>query len=345
MEEISSPPTPLSGRAIGFYSNPPFWAGEELDLRALDRPEKRQRAMEEVAYSHSGKLFGLTAYRDGLFVLQIHQLEKVRAGPGAAGLAVEWWGEYLDCCNCFVLLFESNALRVTKVAWLSHAEVTKRDVMRMGFSDGKMMSTNFSDCGLVAHQYGARHCRDPWPDILADLRFSTRREVVPKEVFDAVSVEFDQALGTESLVGQLAALSRSLAHYKVGNFSTSLVLSWFVIEGLLATEWDALLQAKDGLLSDGSKRVNADRRKILTGRDYSASVMLQVLELFDRIPTEQFKELNEIRKFRNYVVHSDEGYMCGPDDCQRALTAANNFVAVKSGLSIKLNTSFSRQGA
>lgn len=80
-------------------------------------------------------------------------------------------------------------------------------------------------------------------------------------------------------------------------FGEALVLAWGVCEQAISREWSNLIS------SGPSGDISKDRRSKLTGRDYTASVMVEILEISNRISHDLFRSLEVARKARNHWVH------------------------------------------
>lgn len=80
----------------------------------------------------------------------------------------------------------------------------------------------------------------------------------------------------------------------------ALVLAWGVCEQMIASEWRKLVDAH-GAKNEGS--MPKDRKAKLTGRDYTASVMTEMLEIAGLISHELFRQLEIARKARNKWMH------------------------------------------
>lgn len=83
-------------------------------------------------------------------------------------------------------------------------------------------------------------------------------------------------------------------------FGEAITLGWTVCEQLIALAWRRLL---DGVRDKASDRMSKERRKKLTGRDYTASVMTELLEINGDIVQELFRMLDVARKARNAWAH------------------------------------------
>jgi hypothetical protein len=85
-------------------------------------------------------------------------------------------------------------------------------------------------------------------------------------------------------------------------FGESVTLAWGVCEQLISQVWgDFLKEIKLTGIIDG--RMPKDRFKKLIGRDYTASVMVEILELNGKIDHQLYRLLEVARKARNNWVH------------------------------------------
>lgn len=91
--------------------------------------------------------------------------------------------------------------------------------------------------------------------------------------------------------------------YSKHQFASSMVTSWSVIEAMQNLFWEDLLRRSD-TRHGGHTKINKERRNaLLTGREYTASVVSQVLSLCRSYPDVWLEALNQIRKARNAFVH------------------------------------------
>jgi hypothetical protein len=87
-----------------------------------------------------------------------------------------------------------------------------------------------------------------------------------------------------------------------GRSGEAVILAWGVCEQLVVSAWTALL-ADAKANGDGVGRFSRERMNKLTGRDYTASVMVEMLELAGRIDHDLYRVLEVARKARNKWVH------------------------------------------
>ena len=78
----------------------------------------------------------------------------------------------------------------------------------------------------------------------------------------------------------------------------AITLAWSACEQLLSMAWKGLLDNERF-----RRRMPKKRREKFRGRDYSASHILEILELFDFIDYDLYKSLDAIRKARNNWIH------------------------------------------
>ena len=85
-----------------------------------------------------------------------------------------------------------------------------------------------------------------------------------------------------------------------GRPGESLVLAWGVCEQLISSMWKNHIAEPKQHRPDG---LSKERREKLTGRDYSASTMIEMLELAGLIDQELYRQLEVVRKARNLWIH------------------------------------------
>lgn len=90
------------------------------------------------------------------------------------------------------------------------------------------------------------------------------------------------------------------------NYSLSLITSWTITEKVLQSRWEKYLDSQREREIDNVKTtfINKERKKTLIGRDYSASVVSEILSLAGILPFELYKDMQVIRKVRNNWIHS-----------------------------------------
>lgn len=137
-----------------------------------------------------------------------------------------------------------------------------------------------------------------------------------------------------TLIHQADGAYQAACRLRDKRFGEASILAWSVCEQMVMREWkktlDILGQAYEG-------RINKDRRKKLSGRDYTASVVVEILESHGRIDKDLYRLLEISRKARNEWAHN----MREPTqrDARVAISAVERLFAQTHGLPIKLGTS------
>ena len=85
---------------------------------------------------------------------------------------------------------------------------------------------------------------------------------------------------------------------KEGRPGEAVTLAWGVCEQLLSIAWEALLDD-----AGNTGRMPARRRRKLRGRDYTASVTTEMLELGMQIDHDLYVHLEKARRARNQWTH------------------------------------------
>jgi|SRR5687767_2516672 hypothetical protein len=99
------------------------------------------------------------------------------------------------------------------------------------------------------------------------------------------------------------------------------------------------LQERVSLESGGHTKLTKERRKLLDGRDYSASVVSQILSICSEIDDDLLERLDKARKKRNAFAHSLE--RVSSDDAGNALRLAADMVTKIIGVRVTSQLSLS----
>ena len=165
-----------------------------------------------------------------------------------------------------------------------------------------------------------------------------RTRPLPRRVLDLEVVEhsletFDQILSLkdEALI-RLIEMVYIAAYRKVEKrFGESVVLAWAVCEQILSEAWRNLLV---DVKLDG--RMTGTRRKKLEGRDYSISVIMEMLELHHRLDHKLYQLLERVRKSRNSWVHRMQ--VPSEGDADTAMQAVEGLFSKFKNLRLTLNS-------
>lgn len=337
-------------RYIGFYTHKPFWAGTDIFqlLPKIDWEKEFTRLMQEVTFVHETNKYSLKVCRDGMFLFKLsrYQDDHMRSEVFEMRELVQKWSDYLAHLNAILILFESAFLEVDKLNFFDSLEITIKDAFGVMFEDGEWKGNNVPMLS-VASQFQRARFISSYPmgiPLIMDTRLA-HRFLVSEAVFRKLFYEFDIVFQDLSIIRMIAKLMKSLSEFKIANYDTSLVIAWFIIESLLNKKWDDWLQSKQVELDDNKKRINRKRFDTLLGRDYTISVISNILELSDILTFDIFEQINQIRTVRNKIVHqNDHSNTCSAEECCTALRIATNLIEEKIGFKINLNLSYSVSG-
>lgn len=168
------------------------------------------------------------------------------------------------------------------------------------------------------------------------------RRVLEVEVVEHSFKLLDDILSTES--GFLLPIIE--AAYQAANraiemrLGEAISIGWTVCEQMVSRRWARLL-ADTTNTRPPEARPSRDRLKKLKGRDYTASIMVEMLELHGRIAPELYTCLEHARKARNDWAHE----MRVPDtgDVEACLRAIRLLIA-EHGIQLNLTGSFRSGG-
>lgn len=136
-------------------------------------------------------------------------------------------------------------------------------------------------------------------------------------------------------------LHRAAIRYSDNHHADCLIMSWTVCERLLNYAWDLyLLGNEEG--DDELIRINNKRKEKLTGRDFTASIVSEALELAGEIPTELFSKIDEMRKVRNKRLHQLSAVT--DTEASSSIRTTEEFIGLLTGVKVSLAISRSVPG-
>jgi hypothetical protein len=335
-----------------FYSSRPFWAGSKIDFQVTPTDELFYRQMSEVVHTANSEEFSLKVCRDGLILIQARKLEERKDGsdpskPISMKDRVGLWGEYLDYLNTFYLLLDSATIDVHKLDSfdLGLHEITIRDAFRVASNDEKEPSPGADTSPSLASVFlmGRYLCnyRDGLP-LEVDPRLSCRK-VISIDAISHASEQFALVISQGGCEKVLASFAKSISEFKIGNYEISIVLAWFITEAIVNNLWITHLDSLNQDLQDGRRRINADRKKFLSGTDFNIGIVTNLLELFNVLEGDWLDKVDKVRKCRNKIVHTDT-YSPGVDEAALAIAVAQEMIARKWKIILNPDLRYSIKG-
>ncbi|MDE1348458.1 hypothetical protein [Vibrio aestuarianus] len=327
---------------VAFYPSKPYWAIAPLNVDDHQVQANFTELMSEIVFGHQHEEFELAICRDGRIMISLND-DKRTLDPNFEEI-VDRWGVYLSYLNAFYLVLDSSITQTSRVSLFSLHEVTNRDAFSTTVEGSEVKSEIISTESIASTYQMARYLssyRQGIP-LSIDTRISNRRTVSADTLKLAVS-NFEVLFAFPGLEKSIASISKSISEYKIGNYDTSIVLAWFCIERLLSNKWAEYLLSFNQEHSE-SKRVNSERLKKLTDRDYTISIIINMLELGGIIPFSLYKNLEKIRVARNKIAHSDPKYKSSIEDSSLAIKISLELVGRFYGLGLKPSLSLQVSG-
>ncbi|MFH1910992.1 MAG: hypothetical protein ABIK91_03035 [Pseudomonadota bacterium] len=336
---------PIS-RFTAFYPSRPFWAGSKVNFDDQSYEGWFHDQMAEEVYNRQTDAFTIKVCRDGRIMLRIEALEHSVDGQAHAPIedTVKKWGEYLDYLNAFYLLLDSSTIKLAKLAYFNLHEITNRDAFRVTYENGKSIGENIVIESIASVFQMGRYSSSYRTGV--PIQYDPQimmRQVISADVIAHAVESFAQVVASPGLEKPLASFAKSLSEYKVGNYETSVVLSWFITEAAISHLWKIHVDSLNRDFQDGRKRINRDRRDYLTGRDFPISLVSNLLELWDALPHPLFQDIDVVRGFRNKIVHGRD-FAPGANEAQLAMKTAQEMIDRLWGLRFIPNMGYSVTG-
>ncbi len=336
---------------LAFYTSRPYWAGKKPDVSFISDQNYNTNAfyeiMSEEVFIEQNPHYTLKVCRDGLIMFnskKINKMLKEALKNNQTTADIKLWAFCLNYLNAIYLLFESAVLQKKKISYFEISEITNQDAFSITFEKGKFKGNVIADLSLASTFQMDRWLSNFSVSDLARIEHSRslnrRSFILDEETFQKINNDLKKIINEDKLIKTISVTTKSLSEYKIGNFSTSLILAWFIIETYLNQYWKDFLKHNNKKYAIG-KRINRKRLENLTnGRDYTASVILNYLELAGILEFNLFKNIDKVRNYRNKIVHGDEDYECEPAHCQKALDIIVEFIKKETQVKLQLNTSY-----
>jgi len=150
--------------------------------------------------------------------------------------------------------------------------------------------------------------------------------------------KFDYEIGDQSLI-ILALIYTACYQYRKHQFSSAHLNAWAAVESMINVNW-LNLQKKIDIKHGGHTLISKKRRNLLGGRDYTASIVSQILSICDVINDETLDRVDKARKKRNEFAHGLTTIEA--DDAGKAIRLATDMISEVAGIRVtsQLSTSF-----
>lgn len=282
-------------KALGFYPYQRFSLDNQLPVDAYERSDFALYIRETV-YEHRGIGWSLLVSRDGL--VQYHcsrleaeseEIEQTWAKDISTARSFEQlWQTYLAHLNVIYFLLECSMYLKTNIKAFEFFELNYLDTTLVTY-DGATPVRQCNYGGLDRDEM----IRHGWLKPKDESEF--RRFVLPRTVLDDLcSYYLSTVLVDEEATQSLLPVAKALSEHNLRNYDVSLVLCWFVVERYIHDLWNKAIT---------SKSITGRRKEKLQGRDYTASVKTEILELSGLLTIQRYDALNAVRSVRNGIAH------------------------------------------
>ncbi len=325
---------------IGFYTYKPFWSERKPDLELFNSKNYDipgfYSLMAEIVFKHKEKNIDICVCRDGLIMVSKYFSKRANIE--------QKWKEYLELLNTIYLLFESSYLKNNTLLHFDISSITYQDAFGLEFENGQ-----FKGQGVPAYSYAEKYVEGRFLsnyDTTDDKywhhydRRIKQRIVIGKETFSRLKKDLSKLFSHENpyeLISIFSDYTKSLSEYKILNFNTSLVLSWFIIEKFINKYWENFIDSNPAIIDSKRKDCLQDYRT------YTIAVKSEILEFNKIITLEQYKKINRLRVKRNAIVHQNSKQVTS-EECGLAFDLIKEFIFKFSAIDLKINTSYSVSG-
>ena len=281
----------------GFYHWPALWIGDPPTERGDDLT---RQVMNLHAFTHEFACgVRVTASRAALFLFDFRNWAEGSAASMSDSL--ENWENLVFArmrfLNLFLACFYTSVYRHQK-----------RVIPKMFVDYATYVAADSPD-----PESSSLHTDGRQFDTVQAIYDSHRRskvtcDVVKESVLPVAAEMTENAIAHGSR--ESATLAELLLHsfhlYENGKYEASHIAGWTITERCLNDQWQAWLSQLDEQHSeqlDPDRFINADRKKKLTGPDFTASIISECLSLAGLLPFEAYKHTCRVRQARNRWLH------------------------------------------
>lgn len=351
------------------YFKPSFWASGEPNWQLLKEGKiSLNELVGEEIFSEPSS--GIYIYRDGLIALKISKLyelyeKHIKKRGKNSFIESEYFTAFcIDYSNSICLLLESEYIKYYNHTIFRLSKI--RELFVQSYDDSKRqfretVSLGHDDLGYFRSELYKRKMApdfetsvelrngnmlpfEKWVDEIQYGQFqSNTRIVIKNEILES----FKQCtlLLTNNLkwIAILSMLSSALDSFRYKLYSETIINAWSIIEYFINQDWDNLIY---DYKSKG--KMNGARQEIMEGRDYSASIKSNILEMNGFLSFDDYQKMNRIRRARNSIAHdfsySTYNNKLGDSDtlfaiCSIAFELIQTYIEKAVSLQLKLNTS------
>lgn len=281
----------------GFYHWPPLWIGTPPAEQGSDLTPALLNA--EVFASNLACGVRLKVSKQAFFIFDFAQWQ-----PGSAILAKDTLDNWearvfarMRFMNLFLACFYTSMFRnQNRTSAKFFVDYTTYVAVR-----SFVLDPGQGHCDL--RQSNSIRAAEEW-----HVKFKTTCDTVSEDVIKDTVDMTDAAISKDS--HDTAILAELLLHsfylYESGKYEASHISAWTIVERCLNERWNTHLSELDNQhVAAGSeeKFINSERKKKLTGHDFTASIISEFLSLSSILPFDKYKLASRVRQTRNDWLH------------------------------------------
>jgi hypothetical protein len=307
--EVSEGPDPDAVSApevnsFGYFLRPPAWLGGSLDEGSVGEPRAVWDRVEHLVIPHG---ISTWCFRNGLVVFNLASWKPGAPTPAAkrgdpeAIRARLRWRTYL--LNTHLACLYTSCKRRDRNS-LSPMALAANEVINIQDDGAFGVAGDLAGPGLVR----LRWTTADGPPPAGDWRFDRAAGVSTaalRDSYELLSSVLRRPDGGEEVLPLVDLALRSAVAHTNNTFDASLIQSWALIERVLTSIWESYLDdnRQRDVAGQTATFITADRKKLLTGRDVTISVVSEMLSLLELLPHELYERLAEPRRARNGWMH------------------------------------------
>ncbi|MEA2414279.1 MAG: hypothetical protein QOI58_936 [Thermoanaerobaculia bacterium] len=344
-------PDRVSAVVEGYFRIPAVWIGQAPS----DPSELGVNVRQQIA-CRSSLSCGIEAYamRNGMFlfdflsssigkVLRVPGFEKPETAPYTLPHAHVVAAAQVEA----VSMFRAQIMNVHQACLISSEWIVERRATSMGFPVAAWNTVRSIGIAYPPPDYHDTEdtyalARNVLEGIYAPTFVPGPRRVLETEVVDHSFRMLDHILGLEGgwYIPIVEAAYQSACRSIELRSGESIAVGWTVCEQLVSKEWKDLLSMNHSARGVEAN-MSSDRRKKLLGRDYTASVMVEMLELHGKLSGPLYNNLESARKARNNWAHDmDAPSSAEVSACQQAIKE----LLARKGIHLSLQHGFRGAG-
>lgn len=203
-------------------------------------------------------------------------------------------------------VIRAQVMNVHQACLVTSERVVKRRSAQMGFPVTAWQTLKGINVSSASHyRQNPENMRDIARNFLNNrhnisMDHPIQRRVIELDVLEHSMNLLDMILDSNEviLIQMIEAIYLATFRFYENRFGESITLAWGVCEQLISSIWATML---DDIRDDN--RMPRTRRKQLVSRDYTASVISEILEINGLIDYDLLRLLNKVRKSRNKWSH------------------------------------------